>query len=184
MKRLRFVGNNIQIDRVKTPALPGLQAKGSVYKLPMNNASTSSCCGEGLLAAAAAGGSSWDDLQDVEPHSFRQRPALANDDMVTFLDTEAWGDVSRNVGMPLLIPLIFLHKVEVVPANNDSPVHLSTMACSSNDSASDRNSSSEWALLINVCPFNCFPGGLEAKANALPEAVATLAWLLTLARLL
>jgi hypothetical protein len=40
----------------------------------MNNASTSSCCGEGLLAAAAAGGSSWDDLQDVEPHSFRQRP--------------------------------------------------------------------------------------------------------------
>jgi hypothetical protein len=24
--------------------------------------------------------------------------------MVTFLDTEAWGDVSRNVGMPLLIP--------------------------------------------------------------------------------
>ena len=31
-------------------------------------------------------------------------PALANDDMVTFLDTEAWGDVSRNVGVPLLVP--------------------------------------------------------------------------------
>jgi hypothetical protein len=28
--------------------------------------------------------------------------------------------------------------------------------------------------------FNCFPGGLEAKANALPELVASLSWLLTL----
>jgi hypothetical protein len=32
--------------------------------------------------------------------------------------------------------------------------------------------------------FNCFPGGLETKANALPEAVACLAWLLTLVRFL
>jgi hypothetical protein len=40
--------------------------------------------------------------------------------------------------------------VEVVPANNDGSVHLSTVACSSNNSASDRNCSSEWALLVNV----------------------------------
>jgi hypothetical protein len=96
--------------------------------------------------------------------------------MVTFLYTEAWRDVSWNVGMPLLIPakhiisciinmkfnlaektmsqvhlpLVFLNKVEVVPANNDGPVHLSTVACSCNNSASDRNCSSEWALLVNV----------------------------------
>ena len=31
-------------------------------------------------------------------------PALANDDMVTFLDTEAWGDERGNVGVPLLVP--------------------------------------------------------------------------------
>jgi hypothetical protein len=31
-------------------------------------------------------------------------PALADDDIVTFLDTEARGDVSRNVGVPLLVP--------------------------------------------------------------------------------
>jgi len=86
--------------------------------------------------------------------------------------------------VPLLVPLIFLNEVEVVPANNDGSVHLCTMACSSNNPASDGNSSSEWALLVNVGPFNCFPGGLEAQANALPEAAASLAWLLILGRFL
>jgi len=52
-------------------------------------------CNESLLPTT--GGSSWDDLQDVESDGFRQGPALTNDDMVAFLDTEAWGDVSRNV---------------------------------------------------------------------------------------
>ena len=42
--------------------------------------------------------------------------------------------------------------MEVVPANNDGSVHLSTVACSSNNSASDRNGSSEWAFLVNVGP--------------------------------
>jgi len=42
--------------------------------------------------------------------------------------------------------------VEVVPANNDGSVHLGTMACSSNNPASDGNSSSEWELLVNVGP--------------------------------
>jgi hypothetical protein len=35
------------------------------------------------------------------------------------------------------LPLIFFDKVKVIPANNDSPVHFSTMACASNDAASD-----------------------------------------------
>ncbi len=61
---------------------------------------------ESLLPAS--GGSSWNDLQDIESHGFRQGPALANDDMVAFLDTEAGGDVSWDVGVPLLIPLILL----------------------------------------------------------------------------
>jgi hypothetical protein len=40
--------------------------------------------------------------------------------------------------------------VKVVPADNDGPVHLGAVACSSDDSAPDGNSSSEWALLVNV----------------------------------
>jgi hypothetical protein len=93
--------------------------------------------------------------------------------MVSFPDAEAWRNVSWNVGVPLLIParargspskldviayknhesivlkscsvlpLILLHKMEVVPADNDSPIHLVTVPCSSNNSASDGNCSSE-----------------------------------------
>lgn len=50
------------------------------------------------------------------------------------------------------LPLVFLNKVEVVPANNNGSVHLGAVACSSNNSASDRNGSSEWAFLVNVGP--------------------------------
>jgi hypothetical protein len=48
------------------------------------------------------------------------------------------------------IPLVFLDKVKIVPADDDSPVHFSTVACSSNDATSNRHSASEWAFLINV----------------------------------
>ena len=93
-------------------------------------------------------------------------PALANDNMVSFLHTEAWGYVCCNIGMPLLIParqnshfinilstnlfrentntqkkkkkqlpiglpLILPHIVEVISTDNDSSVHLGTMACAS-----------------------------------------------------
>jgi len=86
--------------------------------------------------------------------------------------------------VPLLIPLVLLDKVEVVPANDDGPVHLGTVACSGDDSAPDGNSSSEWALLVNVGTFDRFLWGLETKANTLPEAVASLAWPLGLVSLL
>jgi hypothetical protein len=33
--------------------------------------------------------------------------------MVTFLHTEAWGDVSRNVGVPLLIPARHMSNLNV-----------------------------------------------------------------------
>lgn len=77
--------------------------------------------------------------------------------MVTLLYTEAWRDVRWNVGMPLLVsgisslisiitrgqmkkdiitmsilqPLVLLDKVQVVPADNDGPHHLGTVASAS-----------------------------------------------------
>lgn len=86
--------------------------------------------------------------------------------------------------MPLLIPLVLLHEVEVVPADNDGPVHLGAVACSSYDSAPDGNSTREWALFVDVSALDGFPWGLEAKANTLPETVASLARPLSLVSLL
>ena len=56
--------------------------------------------------------------------------------------------------MKISLPLIFLDKVKIIPANNDGPVHLSTMACSSYDATPDGHSASEWAFLINVGSCN------------------------------
>lgn len=101
--------------------------------------------------------------------------------MISFSHTEARGNVGRDVGVPLLIPiheyhyiayvartqtikkqwrrlislpLVFFDIVKVVPTNNDGPVHFSTMTCSSNDATSNWHSASEWALLINVGSCN------------------------------
>lgn len=68
--------------------------KTSDYELLMNQ-SLSLGSDESLLPTTS--GSSWNDLEDVESDGLGERPALPNDDMVAFLDTEAWGDVSRDV---------------------------------------------------------------------------------------
>ena len=52
------------------------------------------------------------------------------------------------------LPLVLLDKVKIIPTNNDGPVHLSTVACSSNDATPDRHSASERAFLINVGSCN------------------------------
>jgi len=45
-------------------------------------------------------------LQKAGPGMIKQvLPALANDHMISFLDTEAWWNVRRDVGVPLLIPV-------------------------------------------------------------------------------
>ena len=48
------------------------------------------------------------------------------------------------------IPLVLLDKMEIIPSNNNSPVHLSTVTCSSQDTATDGNIASEGALLVNI----------------------------------
>lgn len=52
--------------------------------------------------------------------------------------------------MALDTPLVFPDVVEVVLSNNDSPVHLSTMAYPTQDTAPDRNIAGKWALLVDV----------------------------------
>jgi len=39
--------------------------------------------------------------------------------------------------------------MEIIPSNDDRPVHLSTVTCSSQDTATDGDIASEGALLVN-----------------------------------
>lgn len=40
--------------------------------------------------------------------------------------------------------------MEIIPPNNNSPIHLSTMTCSSKDTATNRDIAGEGALLVDV----------------------------------
>lgn len=89
-----------------------------------------------------------------------------------------------DIGVPLLISLVFLDIMKVVATNNDGSLHLGTMASTLKNTASDRDSASEWAFLVNVCPFDRLSRSLESQANVLPEPVASLSWPLSLSRFL
>ena len=77
-----------------------------------------------------------------------ERTALANRHLVTFLNTEAWGDVGSEVLVSLLVPGVLLDVVEIFPADDESSVHLRRDNGSSEDSAADRDQASEGALLV------------------------------------
>lgn len=68
-----------------------------------------------LLGSLAASG---EDTEDVEADSLREGPALANDDLVTRLDTEGRRDVRGEVLVALLVTGVLGDEVEVFAADN------------------------------------------------------------------
>lgn len=64
--------------------------------------------------------------------------------------------------------MILLNKVKIIPPNNNSPIHLSTVASSSYNTTPDGNIAGEGALLVNI--GSCFErkkngSQLEAEIN-------------------
>ena len=103
------------------------------------------------------------DLDDIETDGLGKRSAFTDDDSVTFLNFEARRAVSRDVGVALLITVVFGLVVEIISTDDDSSFHLSRFNNTSEDSASDRNFRSERTFLIDVSTSNSSLGGLEAK---------------------
>lgn len=52
--------------------------------------------------------------------------------------------------MKIFLPLVFLDEVKIIPPNNNGSVHFCTVASAGKDTASDRNSASKRAFLINI----------------------------------
>lgn len=132
----------------------------------------------------STGWPSWDYFQHIEPYSLWQRSALANNNMIPFFHTEAWGYVSWDVWMPLLISLVFFDIMKVVPSDCDGPRHLGTMASTSKNATPDRNIASEGALLVDIGTFNGLSGCLKPQSNALPVSIPSFSRSLSLSRLL
>jgi len=113
--------------------------------------------------------------QHVEPHRLTQRPALSDGHSVPLVAPERRRDVRGDVGVPLLISLVLLDVVQVVPPQHDGPVHLGRHNLARQNTATDGHISSERALLVDELALNRLLRGLEAEADVLVPAVASLA---------
>lgn len=82
------------------------------------------------------------------------------------------GDVS----MSLLVSVIFGDVVEVITTNDDGPLHLGADHNTLENLASDGDSASEGAFLVDVLGFNSLFGGLETQSDVLevPDSCAGL----------
>ena len=87
-------------------------------------------------------------LQHVEPDSLAERPALANSDLVTDVDTESRAAVGGKVLVSLLVTVVLWHKVQVFTANDDSALHLGADHAAGQKTTTDRNQTCPRALLV------------------------------------
>merc|ERR1711991_524299 len=114
------------------------------------------------------------DLKHVEAHGLRERPALADDDLIALLYTEARRHVGGRVGVALLETVVLLYKVEVVTAHNDGAAHLGAGDSAGEQSSSNRNHSGERAFLVDVVACDGLPGRLDAETNIANESDSAL----------
>lgn len=84
----------------------------------------------------------------VSTYSLGQRTALADSNPVTLRDTEGRGDVSGEVLVTLLVPLVLGNEVEIFTANDQSTVHLGRDDAASQDTTADGDLAGEGALLV------------------------------------
>jgi hypothetical protein len=80
--------------------------------------------------------------------SLAERPALANGNLVTLLDTESGGDVRGEVLVALLVTGVLGDEVEVLAADDEGAVHLGGNDGAGQDTATDRDEAGERALLV------------------------------------
>jgi len=123
------------------------------------------------------------DTQNIESDSLAERSALANSDLVTLLNTECWRNVGGKVLVALLVTRVLGDEVEVFTADDERAVHLGRDDGAGEDTATDRDQTSEGALLVDVVALNGGLGRPEAQADVLVPSPASLSDSLALAAL-
>lgn len=68
--------------------------------------------------------------------------------MVTLFNTEGRGDVGSDVLVSLLVTGVLGDIVEVFTSDDDRPVHLGRDDRAGEDTATDRDLTGEWALVV------------------------------------
>lgn len=82
--------------------------------------------------------------------------------------------MSSDVLVALLVSVILGHVVQVFTTNNDSSMHLGRDDDTAQDTTTNRNLTSERALLVDVRAENSLLGGLESKADIFVPTLGSL----------
>jgi len=120
--------------------------------------------------------------QNVESHCLAQRSALSDGDDIALFSTERWAHVRGQVGVSLLISGVFGNEVEVLSADDQSSVHLGRDDASGEDTATDRDHTGEWALLVDICSLNSSLWCSETQTDIFVPSSTTLSDLSALCR--
>lgn len=83
-------------------------------------------------------------------YSLAERPALANCDLITFLNTESRRDVGGEVLVSLLVSGVLRDELEVLASDDNGSVHLGGNDGAGQDTATNRDETGEGALLVYV----------------------------------
>lgn len=86
-------------------------------------------------------------------YGLAERPALANGDLVTLLNTESRGDVGGKVLVSLLVSGVLGDVVEVLSSDDEGSVHLGGNNGAGQDTATDGDETGEGALLVCKAKF-------------------------------
>ena len=83
-----------------------------------------------------------------------------------------------NVGVTLLVTLVFLNVVKVISTDDNGAVHLCALYSAAEDATTDGYISGEWALFVDVVTLDSFLGGLESQADGFIPSVSSFSCLL------
>jgi hypothetical protein len=81
-------------------------------------------------------------------YGLAQRPALSNGNLITLLNTESWRNMRSKVFVSLLISSVLGNEVQVFSADDECAMHLGGNDGTGQDTATDRDETSKWALLV------------------------------------
>lgn len=116
-------------------------------------------------------GSRHSNLQDIESDGLGDWSTLTNNNNITLLDTESWGNVGSNILVSLLVSVVFGNVVQVVSSDDDGSVHLGGDNSTGQNLTSDGDVTDEWTLLVDVGTLDGSLGGLESQTNFLDPSL-------------
>ena len=68
---------------------------------------------------------------------------------------ETWTEMNGKVLVTFFKPFVLAHIMQVIPTNDDCPLHLHLKDNASQDSTTNADIASKRAFLVNVRPFKC-----------------------------